>query len=199
MILTSIIERSSAMSTKHRKMTRAEIVDALVARDGTTCQYPGCGRELDFEATGRYEVTIDHSEPQSWCRANGWTEEEIWSLDNLKLFDKKCNAAKGDLRYLEDGTLPEKPQSRFRFRREKRANRPDGPCATCNNGHNLFVGEVCAQCGCDAQRFPISAKVKASECDHTIWWCWWCSITPDVRPESASIAVLQAESGEWDD
>lgn len=187
------------MTETYTKVPRSELVRQLVERDGTMCQHPDHNHELDFEATDSREVTIDHWHSQSYGKQNGWTYEQIWDISNLKLMCKKGNAAKGDLIPNDDGTLPEKPQSRFRFRRQKRANRPDGPCTTCNNGHNLFVGEVCAQCGCNAQRFPISAKVKFNECDHQILWCWYCSITPEARPDAASIAVLQGESGEWDD
>ena len=186
------------MTTK-TKINRAELIDALVKRDGLVCAHPDCNVEIDLNAPeGPRETTIEHWYPQWWCKEQGWTHEEIWDLSNLKLAHKKCNARKGDLVPNEDGTLPEKPMSTFRFRRQRRANRPDGPCEVCNNGHNLFVGEVCAQCGCNAQRFPISAKVRYDECDHEILWCWICSITPEMRPAAVDTAVLQAESGEWE-
>lgn len=181
------------------RIERSEIVVALRERDGDMCAYPGCDRKLDFSIKdGPLEVTIDHHIPQWFGKESGWTPDEIWALTNLKLMHKRCNARKGDLIPNEDGTLPEKPQSTFRFRRQRRANRPDGPCEVCNNGHNLFVGEICAQCGCNAQRFPISAKVRYDECDHEILWCWVCSITPEMRPAAVDTAVLQGESGEWE-
>lgn len=181
------------------KVSRDVLVAQLRARDGDMCQYPDCNESLDFTITeGRLEVTLDHWIPQYFGKANGWTNAEIWDVSNLKLMHKKCNAAKGDRVPNEDGTLPPKPMSSFRFRRQKRANRPDEPCNACDNGHNLNVGEVCAQCGCNAQRFPRHAKVKASECDHEIFWCWACSIGITPRPAAVDTAVLQAESGEWD-
>lgn len=179
------------------KTPRPEIVASLRARDGDMCQHPNCREQLNFSVTdGPLEVTIDHWMPQYWGKANGWTPTEIWDLSNLKLMHKKCNAKKGDLIPNADGSLPAKPMSSFRFRRQKRANRPDEPCTTCDNGHNLGIGEVCAQCGCDAQRFPRHAKVKASECDHEIFWCWACSIGVIERPSSIGIAMRQADSDE---
>jgi hypothetical protein len=161
------------------------------------CQHPDCSQELDFEIIdGPLEVTIDHWMPQWWGKEQGWSPEKIWAVKNLKLMHKKCNAKKGDLIPNPDGTLPKKVVSNFKFRRQKRAGRPE-LCTECNNGHNLFAGEICANCGCNAQRFPLAAKVRFSECDHELMWCWLCSITPEMRPASVDIAVRQGESGEW--
>lgn len=184
------------------KIPRAELVRQLRERDGDICQYPGEQHALDFTVeSGPMEPTIDHWQPQHFGKSNGWTRDEIWDLSNLKLMCKKHNAKKGDLLPNEDGTLPSKAKSTFRFRRQKRAGRPD-LCLECDNGHNLMVGEYCASCGCDAQRFPRSAKVRYDECDHELLWCWVCSITPDMRPSSIGIAMRQADSnelGEWID
>lgn len=178
------------------KVPRAQVISALVKRDGTTCQFPGCGRELDFSITdGPKEVTIDHWIPQVWAKANFWTTDEIWDISNLKLMEKRCNALKGDRLPDADGNLPARVTREFRYRREKRASRPDEPCAACDNGHNLVVGEVCAQCNCNAQRFPRSAKIRASECDHELFWCAWCSIGVIERAPSIAIAMRQGESG----
>jgi 5-methylcytosine-specific restriction endonuclease McrA len=180
------------------KLTRQEMLDALIARDGTRCQFPDCDLELDFsEREGPRQVTIDHWIPQHFGKAEGWSFEEIWDLTNLKLMCKKCNAKKGDRIPNDDGTLPEKVVRKFRYRRDKRAERPD-LCVACDNGHNLFAGEICASCGCDAQRFPRSAKVKFNECDHEILWCWVCSITPDMRQPAHVSAMRHAEAGEED-
>lgn len=186
------------------KLSRGEIIAALVERDGTNCQFPDCGRPLDFSVADDSEplfTTIDHWMPQHYGKANGWTYEEIWDLSNLKLMHKKCNAKKGDRVPNDDGTIPERAVKKFRYRRDKKAGRPDF-CESCDNGHNLFVGEVCAACGCDAQRFPRWAKVKYNECDHEVSWCWLCSITPEMRPSSLGTAMRQADSdelGEWFD
>lgn len=180
----------------YNKIPRPELVAALRKRDGERCQHPDCGRALDFAVTeGPMEVTIDHWIPQYFGKAEGWTHEQIWDLGNLKLMHKKCNAKKGDLIPNEDGTLPAKPQSTFRFRRQKRAGRPE-LCTECDNGHNLFIGEVCANCGCDAQRFPRWAKERLPDCDHEISWCWACSIGVIERPSSIGIAMRQADSTE---
>jgi hypothetical protein len=180
------------------KVGRSELLDALRDRDGKICQYPDCGGKLDFSVlSGPQEVTIDHWMPQHYGKSNDWTYEEIWDLSNLKLMHKKCNAKKGDRIPNEDGTLPEKIVRKFRYRRDKRAERAD-LCIACDNGHNLLIGEVCASCGCDAQRFPRYAKVRFDECDHDIMWCWVCSITPDMRPAAHVSAMRQAEAGEED-
>lgn len=182
--------------TETTKLTRQEMLDALRARDGDICQYPGCNASLDFSIEdGPLSVTIDHWIPQVFCRDNGWTYEEIWDLSNLRLMHKKCNAKKGDRVPNEDGILPEKAVRTFRYRRQKRAGRPE-LCMECNNGHDLMVGEVCASCGCDAQRFPRSAHVPYPECDHELFWCWVCSITPEMRPSSIGTAMRQADSDE---
>ena len=187
---------SDTITQEYTKIPRAEIIDLLRERDDDNCMHPDCGRELDFEVIeGPLEVTIDHWMPQYYGKANGWTMTEIWALDNLKLMHKKCNAKKGDLIPNEDGTLPLKPQSTFRFRRQKRAGRPE-LCAECDNGHNLFSGEVCANCGCNAQRFPRSAKVKANECDHELFWCWACSIGIVERTSGVYTAARQIRSDE---
>jgi hypothetical protein len=106
---------------------------------------------------------------------------------------KKCNAKKGDLIPNEDGTLPKKAASTFRFRRQKRAGRPE-LCGECDNGHALNMGEVCANCGCNAQRFPRSNHAPFSECDHELFWCIWCSIGDIPRVSSVGIAMRKEES-----
>lgn len=184
-------------TTVVERLTRQEMIDALRARDGDVCRYPACGGIMDFSVLqGPQEVTIDHWMPQHYGKTNNWTWEQIWDLDNLKLMHKKCNAKKGDRIPNEDGTLPERVVRKFRYRRDKRAGRAE-LCIECDNGHNLFANEICASCGCDAQRFPRSAKVRFDECDHEIMWCWVCSITPDMRPAAVNSAVRHAEAGEW--
>jgi hypothetical protein len=192
----SVVSVSIDQQQEYDKVPRAELVRQLRERDGDVCQYPGEQHELDFSIQdGPREPTIDHHIPQYFGKANGWSPAEIWALSNLRLMCKKHNAKKGDLIPNEDGTLPAKAKSTFRFRREKRAGRAD-LCVECDNGHNLFADEICASCGCNAQRFPRSAKVRYDECDHELLWCWVCSITPDMRPSSIGIAMRQADSSE---
>jgi len=194
--MTEILVEETTESQAYTKVPRAELVAQLRARDGDRCMHPDCGTVLDFDvAEGPLEVTLDHWMPQHFGKSNGWTMGEIWALSNLKLMHKKCNAKKGDLIPNEDGTLPPKPKSTFRFRRQKRAGRPE-LCTECDNGHNLAADEVCANCGCNAQRFPRWAKVKAPECDHELFWCWACSIGVIQRPSSIGIAMRQGDSDE---
>lgn len=195
---TSLLE--SINSTHVEKMERTEIVARLLSRDGNRCQFPGETHILDFSASsGPTEVTVDHWMPQHYGKTEGWTYEQIWDLDNLKLMCKKHNAKKGDRIPNTDGTLPEKIVRKFRYRRDKRAGRADF-CVSCENGHNLAFDEVCGDCGSDAQRFPRWAKVRYQDCDHEIFWCWSCSIGVTPRPSSIGTAMRQADSdelGEW--
>jgi hypothetical protein len=192
----SVVSVSIDQKQDYTKVPRAELIRQLIERDGTRCQYPSHNHELDFSVKdGPQEVTIDHWYSQSFGKQNGWTIDQIWAVSNLKLMCKKGNASKGDLIPNEDGTLPAKPQSTFRFRRQKRANRGTY-CDQCDNGHNLFMGEICASCGGNAQNFPRWAKERAPDCDHSLSWCWACSIGIIERPSSIGIAMRQADSTE---
>lgn len=162
-------EQERVEAERHRRASRAELVLALIDRDGDECAY--CHRDFSVR-----ERTIDHVYPQRRGKEDGWTYAQIWDMSNLVLACKPCNAKKGDQLLLEDGTIPVRKQRTFRYRRDKRATRPDMPCVECDNGHNLFIDEICAQCGVSAQQFPRSAKVRAPECDHAATWCWACSI-----------------------
>lgn len=195
-MIDDTVDEETTESRSHTKVPRAEQIAALVARDGLICQFPDCSHPLDLSITdGPLETTIDHWIPQHFGKANDWTYEQIWDLSNLKLMHKRCNAKKGDRIPFEDGTLPERAVRTFKYRRDKRATRPE-LCTECDNGHNLMVGEVCASCGCNAQRFPRWAKVKAPDCDHELMWCWACSIGLVERPSSIGIAMRHADSDE---
>lgn len=180
---------------EYTKIPRAELIESLRQRDGLVCQYPDCREALDFSATGANEVTIDHWMPQYFGKAEGWTREQIWDLSNLKLMHKKCNARKGDRIPNEDGTLPEKVTRKFRYRRQKRAGRPE-LCTICDNGHNLAPDEICAACGGNPQAFPRWLKVKYNECDHAISWCWSCSIGVTPRMGATEMMLIGGEGGD---
>lgn len=176
---------------------RQELVDQLVTRDGLVCAHPDCGRSLDLaEPEGPLQVTIDHTEPQAWCRENGWSDDRIWGLDNLTLMHKKCNADKGSRRYI-DGVLEPKPVNRFRYRRDKKAQKPE-ICDQCMAGRNLGPSEVCAACGSGPMpaRFPRWAKVPANECDHELFWCWLCSSGLADRVGATEMILMGGEGGE---
>lgn len=178
---------------------RAELVSQLIERDGTTCQYPGCGNELDFTIEeGPFRVTIDHWMPKWFGIENDWTRDEIWDLSNLKLMERKCNAKKGDLIPNEDGTLPEKPARRkFRYRRDKRAQRPE-VCTACNSGRNLDEDEWCNACGSGPQpaRYPKWRQMKPSECDHDLFFCWACHLEPNMRRSALDTLISGGEGYE---
>jgi len=180
------------------KMPREEMVAALVKRDGTTCQFPGCGLELDFTVKdGPREVTIDHWMPQSYGYDNGWTYEQIWDLTNLKLMCKKCNAKKGDTLPLEDGTIPVKKTRAFKFRRDARAQRPE-LCNACNNGRNLEYDEVCASCGSGPMplRWERWRKMAPKDCDHALFWCPMCGSGVIPRVGATEMILIEGEGGE---
>lgn len=185
------------------KVPRAELVAALRKRDGDTCQHPDCGRVIDFNApeivdgkSNPLANTIDHWYSQSFGKTNGWTVEKIWDLSNLKMMHKKCNAKKGDLIPNKDGTLPPKPQSTFRFRRQKRANRPE-MCEDCHSGRLLGEGEWCNACGCGTNpgRFPKWRQMKVTECDHDLFYCVSCTIWFPEQRRSALDALLTGGEG----
>jgi hypothetical protein len=193
----TLVEETTSPET-YVKVPRTELVIQLRARDGDVCQHPDCGNRMNFSITdGPLEVTIDHWIPQIFGKENGWTMAEIWALGNLKLMHKKCNAKKGDLIPNEDGSLPDKPSSTFKFRRHKRAERPE-VCTSCNSGRDLGPGQVCSSCssGPQPERFPRWAKVDSRECDHELFWCWACSIGIHERPSSVGIAMRQADTDE---
>ena len=185
------------MTTITTYRTRSELIELLVERDGLVCQHPDCGRPLDLDATeGPRLVTIDHREPQSWCRLQGWTDAEIWSLDNLDLMCKKCNADKGHRRYREDGTLEPKPLSRLRYRRHKRAERPE-VCTSCSAGRDLQQNEWCNSCGSGPmpQRLPRWRQMEAKQCDHDLFFCVTCTVYNPEKRGSALDALIAGGNG----
>ena len=189
------------MATESIFRTRRELINLLVARDGPICRHPECGRIVDIEEPeGPRQATIDHREPQSWCREQGWTDEEIWDLSNLNLFHKKCNADKGSRRYREDGTLEPKAISRFRYRREKKAQRPE-ICSSCNAGRNLAEGEFCMSCnsGPQPERFPRWRQMSHRECDHDLFFCVSCTVWFPEKRRSTLDTLLTGGEGYEDD
>lgn len=176
---------------------RAEKIAQLIERDGTTCQYPGCGRELDFTLIDDpFEVTIDHWIPQWYGISQGWTEDKINDLSNLKLMERTCNAKKGDLIPNEDGTLPERPASKFKNRRMKRVNRPE-ICTACNAGRDLGPDEWCNACGHGANpgRYPKWRQMQPKDCDHDQFYCVSCTIWFPEQRRSALDALISGGPG----
>lgn len=175
---------------QHSEHTRDEIITLLIARDGDMCKY--CHRSFDER-----ERTIDHVYPQSRAYAEGWTYAKVNALSNLALACKPCNAKKGDSILDESGNIPPRNARIFRYRREKRAQRPD-ICTSCEAGRALGPDEICASCGSGPMpdRFPRWAKVPSTECLHDgIFWCWACSIGI-VEMRSAAETILFGVEGE---
>lgn len=174
---------------------KAATVQELIARDGLRCMYPisateFCDKPFDPHENDRHSITIDHRYPKARAKAEGWSFEEIWGLDNLQLMGKSCNARKSDLLYNEDGTLPEK----FRDRSIK-VPRPEN-CDLCMNGRLLNLDETCPMCysGPQPASFPKAMQRSPKECDHDVYHCWGCvtGLTAERRP--AIETVLGADT-----
>lgn len=183
-------ESERVVAERHQRPTRADLVLALIERDGDECRY--CNRDFT-----QRERTIDHVYPQSRAFAEGWTYEQVWDLSNLALACKPCNAKKGDLLLDEDGNIPRRKERTFRYRRDKRAQRAE-ICTACNVGRDLGPDEVCSSCGSGPQpeRFPRWAKMPSNECDHEAFWCWACSIGVVDRVGATEMILLSNEANE---
>lgn len=175
---------------RHHRPSRSELVLVLIDRDGDNCRY--CQRDF-----AKRERTIDHVYPQSRGKADGWTYEQIWHIDNLALSCKPCNAKKSDRLLDENGNIPRHNERTFRYRRDKRAQRAE-ICTSCNVGRNLGPDEVCAACGSGPlpERFPRWAKLSATDCDHEAFWCAWCSIGVIERKGATAMLMTSYESQE---
>jgi len=201
MTLTRKLSELESNQLECNRLARGERIAVMRARDGDNCMHPDCGKLLDFDIKqGPWEVTEDHHYPQSKAYEAGWTYEQVWDLNNLRLFHKKCNAAKGNLIPNEDGTLPAKSVRTFRYRRDTRAQRPE-ICTACTAGRDLGPDEICAACGSGPQplRWPRWAKVASKDCLHDgTFWCWACGsgVVP-MRPAIETI-LLGGEGGDTD-
>lgn len=183
-------EQERIVAEAHHRPTRADLVLALIERDGDECRY--CQRDFS-----QRERTIDHVYPQSRAYEDGWTYDEVWSLDNLALACKPCNAKKSNLLLDENGEIPQRKQRTFRYRRDKRAERAE-ICTSCNAGRNLGPEEVCASCGSGPlpERFPRWAKMPAPDCDHEAFWCWSCSIGITPRKGATEMLMMSNQAQE---
>lgn len=154
------------------QLSRQETIEILADRDGYVCMFPECDRELTDD--GRHMVTLDHIYPQALARRDGWTTEQINSVDNLQLMGKDCNARKGHLLYDEDGNLP------LKQREPKALAKSERPaiCETCFAGRILLPGEECYDCGSGPQpaTAPTALQKTPKECDHSVYHCWMCYI-----------------------
>lgn len=145
------------------KMRAAEIVQALISRDGDKCQFPGCKDPYNFSNSNIR--TIDHVIP----RSKGGPD----SMSNFALMHRVCNNIKSDREYLPDGTLEPLNRKPEKIKVEKRP-----PCDTCFEGRALLAGEVCEVCGSDPQpkNFPKYMQRTPKECDHDDHFCWACNL-----------------------
>lgn len=172
------------------RLSREEIIERLVDRDGLFCQYPGCEYEFTeddifAEDEGPSRVTIDHWVPLAL--------DGTWELGNLRLMEKRCNARKGALLPNDDGTLPRRRQSGYRRRKEKRAGRPI-LCSLCESGRLLQPGDTCPLCKSPAQPVvaPASLQREPKECDHNKYHCWMCYLG-FVERKAAIQSVIEGD------
>jgi len=170
-----------------KQMTRAETIEALVLRDGPNCFHPDCGKEFKNEV----DITFDHWIPQS----KGGT----WDIENLRLMHKRCNAIKGDRMPNEDGTLPVlyRELNSSERRAVKHAQRPE-VCTKCNSGRSLSEEDVCEFCGSGPmpKTFPQWKKMRSSDCDHDLFWCWACALGFYERPPAILDVLNSSELDE---
>lgn len=143
------------------RKVRAAIVDALIARDGYVCQFPGCTRPF----TSEDPPTIDHWIPRSVSGDD--------TLSNLRLMHRECNNTKGDSIPNPDGTL-----SLVKAVSIVRQPRPS-LCDTCMSGRILLVGEKCPDCksGPQPAGSPTAYKKNPKNCTHSGYdHCWLCHV-----------------------
>jgi hypothetical protein len=173
------------------KLTKPEIIAALFKRDGDNCMHPKCGKPLGTD------ITIDHIYPRGRAREDGWTEEQLWDLSNLHLMHFKCNQDKADRPYIEPGQLKPRPVRKFRYRRQKRAERPE-VCMSCNAGRDLSYDEVCASCNSGPMplRAPRWRKMAVEDCDHAIFWCVGCASGWIDRAGALEMIMIHGEGGD---
>jgi hypothetical protein len=151
---------------------RDAAIEALIERDGYKCQFPGCRLPFDPDPESRYGRSLDHIYPQVRAKADGWTFEQIWGLDNLQLMHRVCNSRKSDLTYDEDGNLPISNRTRA-----VKGPRPEF-CLLCENGRALYPGEECPECfsGPQPAAWPAVLQKTPKQCDHSTYHCWLCVI-----------------------
>jgi hypothetical protein len=168
-------------------MSREEKVRILKGLWGNVC-FGYCKKPFKSDD----DITLDHWKPQSWCRANGWTEDEINDTSNLRLMCKPCNARKGDLLPVDDTTMPVRVVETQRDRKANRGPRPDD-CGLCFNGRILNIGEICPDCNSGPQpaTAPRSTQLQPKDCPHEgIWHCWMCFIG-HVPRKSALMTLIE--------
>lgn len=157
------------------ELSRQDTIKVLIKRDGDYCRFPGCTRPFDKKDIR----TIDHVYPKHLAKQDGWSYEEIESLDNKQIMHRTCNARKGHVPYDAQGNLaiPAKEPKVIKVAR------PD-LCDTCYSGRILLPGEECPDCGIGPQptRWPTSLQRRPKDCDHSTHHCFMCvAYEPNLR------------------
>lgn len=140
-------------------LSKAERVQILLLRDGNFCYI--CKKEFG----AKEKRTIDHWIPLS--------KGGSWSIDNLRLAHKRCNAWKGDRIPNKDGTIP----APVKKTKKEKVIRPE-VCNVCMSGRSLERNQVCYSCGSGPQPidYPRWAKKSVKECDHRQYFCFGCTV-----------------------
>lgn len=165
------------------ELSRQETIEFLKKRDGDYCRFPGCDRPFDKKDIR----TVDHVYPKHLAKRDGWTYEEIESLDNKQIMHRTCNARKGHVPYDANGNLaiPEKEPKVIKVVRPEL-------CELCMSGRLLLPGENCPVCltGPQPARYPGSLQRKPKECDHSTYHCWVCVIDQPSLRVSATMRLI---------
>lgn len=163
---------------------RKQRLRELIAIYGYRC-FLECGRPF----TEKDPPSIDHWWPQSWCRAQGWTQEQIDDISNTRICHRTCNSRKSDRIPLDDYTLGPVP---IREPKAAKLPRPEH-CETCFSGRLLLVGETCHDCGIGPQpsTIPKTLQRRPKECDHGQFICVRCFVwEPEIRISAFQMIIM---------
>lgn len=148
---------------------RPELVAALVEIYKDQCYYCSC--QFVEEADHPRSRTIDHFISVYQGRQQGWTQDQIHGLGNLRLACRKCNSQKSNRAWLDDGTLEP------RGRQKNKVPKPD-ICDFCYAGRMLGKDQHCIKCGSGPQpsTMPKYMQRRPDECDHETTICFKCNL-----------------------
>lgn len=160
------------------KSDRDILIEQVIERYGNACVL--C-TDKTWDEQGALAFSLDHWYPQVWCRQQGWTDDEIWAVDNLRPAHRVCNTRKGEILPLNDHevVIPKKELKQKIIRPEE--------CDTCGTGRLLFPGEYCPVCysGAQPSTMPKMLQRDPKECDHSKYICRNCGPYGIIERESA--------------
>jgi hypothetical protein len=165
---------------------REEVMRLLIEEYGENCYL--CNKP----PTSTDVLNIDHYYPQAYYKQLGVDESVYNEISNLRPSHESCNRQKSDT-VPYDGwifTPPEPKQYATKVAKRE-------PCETCYEGHLLYPGETCEDCGSGAMpaAFPASLQKKPKDCDHEHFHCWACGPIGLIPRRSAFQVVVQGPRG----